>query len=269
MSTEVDAPQDEPLTTPAPVQEGRIFRICESSFILAVFAVSLVVEFGSMPQFMRDIPIQVIDANNVSYVRNLLFDQEELESTVGTATLVVVGVLVPFLLQLGMATWFTKQRRPFDRYNTFCNYFMAFAMTFLVVDVIKLYCGYLRPHFYDVCQPNDNYEVCTNDDAKEIREIRDSFPSGHAGLSLSGLGSFSLYLHRRFGVGSVTPDKANTGIHQIARLWSFLSVFPVLVALFIGTSRIHDNHHHPADVVAGFMIGGVCAYFCHHVWFVE
>lgn len=252
----------------APIEkEGRLFRICESIFVLVLLAVALVVEYAAMPQHMRSIPVQTIGD---TYLRNLLFDEEASgEEVVGTEVLVLAGVVAPFLLQLAMASFITTRRRPFDRYNTFCNYFMAFSMTFLVVDVIKLYCGYLRPFFYDVCKPNDTYEICINEDETEIREVRDSFPSGHAGLSMSGLGSFSMYLYHRYGAGSLSQDKANTWNHQIARLWSFLSILPILFALFIGVSRVHDNSHHPADVVGGFAIGGVFAYFCHHVWFLK
>ena len=28
-----------------------------------------------------------------------------------------------------------------------------------------------------------------------------------------------------------------------------------------------DDYHHPADVVGGSVVGGVTAYFCHHLYF--
>ncbi|KAL7531560.1 hypothetical protein ACHAXR_004113 [Thalassiosira sp. AJA248-18] len=258
---------------------GRLWRICELSGCLALFAVALIVEFVAMPQYIRDIPVQEIDINNQDdnvssstssiYIRNLLFNEEERDETVGTEVLAVVGLLLPFLLQLALASFCTSRRRPYDRYNTICSYFLAAAITFLIVDTLKLYCGYLRPHFYAVCIPDETLQFCTNKDDKENREIRDSFPSGHAGLSLSGLGSFSLYLHHRFGVGSVSRQKANTGVHRIARMWSFVAIFPILLALFMGASRVHDNYHHPADIVGGFAVGGVSAYFCHHLYFLD
>ena len=266
----------------------RLFRILELSCCVTLLAVALVVEFVAMPQHMRAIPVQVIsaNANNIEgnttttsleeetrfyyyYVRNLHYNKDKQEETVGTAVLALVGLVLPLLLQLAMTSFVKQWQRPFDRYNTLCSYFLAVALTFLVVDVTKLYCGTLRPHFYDICQPDETYETCTNDTDDDERGIRDSFPSGHAGLALAGLGSFSLFVHRRMGVGSVPRDKANSGDHQIARVWSFLAILPVLLALFMGVSRIHDNYHHPSDVVGGAAIGGVTAYFCHHVWFLE
>ena len=259
-----------------------LFCILEMCFCVALLVVALVVEFVAMPQHMRAIPVQIIitNANTVEgsnnteeasrfYIRNLQYNEEEKEETVGTAVLALVGLVLPFLLQLAVTSFIKKWKRPFDRYNTICSYFMAVALTFLVIDVTKLYCGYLRPNFYDVCQPDETYTTCTNTDDSDERGIRDSFPSGHAGLALAGLGSLSLFVHHRCGVGSVPLEKANIGDHQIARLWSFLAVIPVLLALFMGVSRIHDNQHHPSDVVGGAAIGGVIAYFCHHVWFLE
>ena len=32
-------------------------------------------------------------------------------------------------------------------------------------------------------------------------------------------------------------------------------MLPVLLALWIGATRVHDNKHHPADVVAGALLG--------------
>mmetsp|Transcript_28755 Transcript_28755/g.54312 ORF Transcript_28755/g.54312 Transcript_28755/m.54312 type:complete len:318 (-) Transcript_28755:1179-2132(-) len=290
-----DTDEDEPSSN----NDGRLFRCFELVGVIALFAIALVVEFVAMPQHIRAIPVQTITslqktttttaASSTSaavniHVRNLLFDEALNEATMGTVALVFVALLLPLCLQLAMTTsWCNTttsfshyRRRPFDRYNTLCSYLVAISLTFLIVDILKLYCGYLRPHFYEVCMPDDaNYEYCTNENENEVREVRLSFPSGHAGLSMSGLGSFSMYLYHRFGVGSLVSspsssrDKANTRAHRYARLWSFLAVAPVLVALFIGASRIHDNHHHPVDVVGGWAIGGVAAYFCHHVWFLD
>ena len=38
-----------------------------------------------------------------------------------------------------------------------------------------------------------------------------------------------------------------------------LCLLPAVLALWIGASRVVDNAHHPADVVAGFVIGASCA----------
>lgn len=261
----------------------RRFRIVELSGCTILLAVSLVVEFSAMPLHIRAIPVQVLDLSRADetgnattpsepaerrYIRHLQYGEEEQEETVGTLVLALVGLVFPLLIQLWM-TCRPAWNRPYDRYNTVCTYFTAVALTFLVIDITKLYCGYLRPHFYAVCDPDDRYETCTTDDDSAERGIRDSFPSGHAGLALAALGNLSLFVHHRLGVGSVPREKANSRQHQVARVWSLVAILPVLLALFLGFSRIHDDYHHPADVVGGAVIGGIIAYFCHYVWFLE
>merc|ERR1712154_517928 len=44
------------------------------------------------------------------------------------------------------------------------------------------------------------------------------------------------------------------------RLFSMLSVLPIFLGIFIAASRVHDDMHHPADVVGGSVIGIGCAY---------
>lgn len=256
------------------------FRILELGFAFGILAIALAVEYAAMPQYIRAIPVQeatIVNATSTTstlYIRNLQYNEELQNESIGTEVLILVGVILPMLLQMILAGFCQKVQQPvplMDIYNTFCSYLLAFSVTLLVVDATKLYCGYLRPHFYDICEPTEehSYQTCTNEDEKELREIRDSFPSGHAALALSGLLSLSLYLNKRLGVGILSRDKANSRSHFMARWWNFLSVLPVLVALYIGVSRIHDNYHHPADVVGGFGIGAVIAYFFHHVYFLE
>ena len=179
----------------------RLWCICELLGCLTLFATSLIVEYVSMPQNVRDIPVQEIKVGSESnsdadssasgssssvYIRNLMYNEEYGEDTIRTVGLVLLGLVLPFLLQLALPSFGPSlKRRPYDRYNTLCSYLLSISITFLIVDILKLYCGNLRPHFYAVCIPDeDTYQFCTNEDEKENREIRDSFPSGHAGLSM-------------------------------------------------------------------------------------
>jgi membrane-associated phospholipid phosphatase len=45
-----------------------------------------------------------------------------------------------------------------------------------------------------------------------------------------------------------------------------ISGLPLMLAIFIASSRVHDDMHHPADVVAGAIIGMSCAIFGHGLW---
>lgn len=163
----------------------------------------------------------------------------------------------------------------------------------LLTDVIKAYVGYLRPIFYDVCVPDDQYQTCTT--GEDSNEARQSFPSGHSSLSFCGLGLFSCYLEQRFGVSkfratsrhpsfvppSEPDDEEDDDEHHgrghdqssyhcrniaLARILSILSKSPLLLAGFVATSRIVDNHHFPADVVGGSVLGFSIALWIHNIW---
>ncbi|KAL3917837.1 MAG: hypothetical protein SGARI_007616, partial [Bacillariaceae sp.] len=70
----------------------------------------------------------------------------------------------------------------------------------MVTNSIKLYVGYLRPIFYDQCQPNEDYTACTASDNTDERQLRLSFPSGHASMAVCGMLLFSKFLEQRFGM---------------------------------------------------------------------
>jgi len=42
---------------------------------------------------------------------------------------------------------------------------------------------------------------------------------------------------------------------------------PMLVAFFIIISRVHDDLHHPADVIGGSLLGGSIATLVFNIWF--
>jgi len=257
-------------------------QIVEMSLILLVLVVALISEFVSgIPQHERPIPVQQVTTGNgiIENIVNLNYDLDVLNESIDDIVLIVVGVVIPLIVQLVMAT-VLKSCKTFqlERYNIVASCVLGFGLTLLVINSMKLYTGVLRPHFYAVCQPNEGYDECTNDSQSDLRTIRDSFPSGHAGLSMVGLANLALYLHRRCGVGkiynnNVTKNKPEQGYsfrkHQAARLWSAIALLPIFIALFIGCSRIYDDYHHPSDVVAGTAVGAVVAYACHWFYFVE
>ena len=147
-------------------------------------------------------------------------------------------------------------------------YLAAVGITLLATDAVKAYVGYLRPIFYDHCIPDEDYATCTGDEADEGRR---SFPSGHASISFCGLGLLSFYLEKRFGASKfrnvVAPVDADSKSLAMARILSVTSKTPLIVAGFIGASRLVDNMHHPADVVGGAALGLSVAYWIHNIWY--
>lgn len=145
-------------------------------------------------------------------------------------------------------------------------------MTILLTNSVKLYVGYLRPIFYDLCEPDDEYEECSSGND---RQVRLSFPSGHASTAFCGLSLLSFYLERQFGISSLRVLMHHDGRMivlghskppRLARILSIFSYSPMILAGFIAASRLVDNKHFPADVVGGSVLGFAIASFVHGLW---
>ena len=89
---------------------------------------------------------------------------------------------------------------------------------------------------------------------------RKSFPSGHSAhaFCFASLLTLSLLRHLALSVAS----RGETGW---ARFLRAAALAPGTLALFVAASRVHDNWHHPADVVAGSAIGGAVAAMAHRL----
>ena len=138
-------------------------------------------------------------------------------------------------------------------------------LTFDATEVGKYTIGRLRPHFWDVCQPQlkdgttcsdainqhryiENYYCLgTGYTTDDIRQARLSFPSGHSSLSFYALVYMSLYLQKR-----MHWRRSHLTRH-------FIQFCLIMLAWFTALSRIMDNWHHWSDVLAGSLIGVVGA----------
>jgi membrane-associated phospholipid phosphatase len=257
--------------------EGTELAVC------AVVAASIFsFTFGIGSQFVqphqRPIPYQYLE-NSGDYVLNLLNNEENGSSTVPAWQLWFICVICcPIIQSLVSNRWgFTG-----DLHKTLCVYLLALPCNDLVTWSIKVYVGYLRPIFYSQCKPNDGYEYCTNDDDWNARM---SFPSGHASWSFCGLTLIYLFLERSFGLSSIqkavltVPGTTNSNNGNgsrvvfrytkppfLYRMYSILCLAPVGLAIFIASSRVVDNKHFPADVIAGSLIGASIATFINRLW---
>jgi diacylglycerol diphosphate phosphatase/phosphatidate phosphatase len=229
----------------------------------------------------RPIPVQILQ-NSGDYVRNLTNNEPFDGETVPDIWLILLAIVAPVLIQLALSKLWG---RPGDVHATLCVYIIAFTIVLVTTDSIKRYAGYLRPIFYELCEPDDALEECTAEDAGG-NSIRMSFPSGHASTSFCGLMILAMYLHLRFGLPSVRaykmiPETTTQNNGQQPHRWtaaytkepalyraiSIISLLPLVLALFIATSRIVDNKHFPADVVAGSLLGASTAIFTFYLWY--
>ena len=235
-------------------------------FSISCFVVALVTDRSTTE---RPIPFQLL--NTGEYVRNLSFNEIFEGETVPDSLLIVLAIVIPWILQILISTVYGEKG---DRHATLCIYFVALSLTQLTTDLVKMYCGYLRPIFYTICEPDETYDACTGDTG-DSESYRRSFPSGHASTAFCGLTLLTLFIHSRFGVPCMKRkmESANQTYSDIGavilryRSISILSLAPMGVAFFIAASRVVDNKHFPADVTAGSILGAAIANFVHGLWF--
>ncbi|KAL7026435.1 hypothetical protein ACKWTF_013912 [Chironomus riparius] len=141
-----------------------------------------------------------------------------------------------------------------------------------ISDGIKLTVGKLRPHFIDHCKPvlldgttcadPQNFMKyildykCSNEDAttSSLREIRMSFPSGHANFSFVTAWFCVFYLECRL------KHKRSKVLKQCVQL------VLITTAIYISLTRITDFKHTYSDVATGVIGGSLLAYvICFHV----
>ncbi|XP_046356912.1 phospholipid phosphatase 1-like [Haliotis rufescens] len=127
-------------------------------------------------------------------------------------------------------------------------------------EITKYSVGRLRPNFIDVCRPDFTSINCsqgyitdytcttTEHGAREIRDSRLSFPSGHASFGVFCSVYAVLYMQARLKVTSSYLLKPTL---QSALL---------LLSAWCCLTRVTDNRHFPSDVIAGCVLGIVTAW---------
>ncbi|CAJ1423317.1 unnamed protein product [Effrenium voratum] len=131
---------------------------------------------------------------------------------------------------------------------------MAMACMFFTVNLTKNYVGYWRPYFYHMCGWDGKECTNTNDEARR------SFPSGHSSTSFCAMLFTSLFLLGK--VAGLRPKPMiplPLGHLDLTNLLLLLALVPTCLAFWVAASRVRENDHHPADVVAGAMIGSAWA----------
>ncbi|XP_059483730.1 putative phosphatidate phosphatase [Neocloeon triangulifer] len=140
----------------------------------------------------------------------------------------------------------------------------------ITTDIAKYHIGALRPHFFDVCEPDifcnsvkdpfeyfkfgssfvGNYYECDGGILSRIREARLSFPSGHASLSFFVSTYLIFYLQSRLREDDQTQRTLACFLFR-----PFVQGLALLAAWFTAVSRVMDNMSHWRDVIAGSLIG--------------
>ncbi|CAK1553060.1 unnamed protein product [Leptosia nina] len=214
----------------------------------------------------------------VPYERGFFWDDRSLklpfkDSTVTSAMLYSIGFTLPLVTMLiteylRLRNYQGQSRAIFDveipawiweTYRVVGIFLFGCACQQLATGIGKYSIGGLRPHFFDVCNPDVNCTLpenigryidsytCLGDNSRRLRQMRLSFPSGHASFSSYTMVFLALYLQKR------------VSWHGSKVLRHFLQFVVIMMAWYTGMSRVSDNKHHWGDVIAGFIIGAGAA----------
>ncbi|CAH8616790.1 unnamed protein product [Schistosoma intercalatum] len=134
---------------------------------------------------------------------------------------------------------------------------ISLGTTFFLTTITKYNLGRLRPHFWDICQPNvpvnctglQTTYTCQGTNSKLIADVFLSFMSGHASTASASLFFTVIYLQARLH------------LPVIPFLRPFLQYVLLSVLFYICATRVTDHYHHPTDVLAGAILGLLTSVF--------
>lgn len=172
-----------------------------------------------------------------------------------------MSVWIPLVLVVGIAWWTNAgRRRQQDSQTAACGLISAIGSSEGATQLLKLLIQRRRPNFFNLCEFNPQTLQCTAAPSRII-EANFSFPSGHSSLACCGMTYMVWFLLGKV-VSSPSLSMSSKRILAIASC-----LIPWTWAFFVGATRIIDYWHHPSDVVAGLLLGGICSTIAFHVWY--
>ncbi|KAJ7224159.1 lipid phosphate phosphatase 1 [Mycena pura] len=136
------------------------------------------------------------------------------------------------------------------------------GLTRLFTTVLKNKVGRLRPDFLARCKWDDIKKHCNGKKA-DILDGRRSFPSGHSSAVFAGMTFLSFWLAGQTAAWCFHTPLPAASLRS-SRLGRFtLTLLPLWWAMFVAVTRLEDYRHHKEDVIAGGLIGFLCAVVCY------
>lgn len=122
------------------------------------------------------IPGVILEHGNVEPVRRGFYCNDfdilypYAEDTIPYIYVLIISLLAPMLLVIKTQllvfkpekTSAQKQTAAGTAYHQLVAVALGLVLTRLVTNILKCYCGRLRPHFYDVCRPRWNSGNCSD-----------------------------------------------------------------------------------------------------------
>ncbi|XP_078723889.1 phospholipid phosphatase 3-like [Lampetra fluviatilis] len=220
------------------------------------------------------LPVIILNQPYVSpFHRGFYCDDESIQyplkgSTITHQVLYAVGVILPMASMIVgecVAVRYLKHRptsfvhSPYvvALYRALGPFLLGMAVSQSFTNVAKFAIGRPRPHFLAVCRPDPALlncsagyitdKVCTGA-PDDVIAARKSFYSGHASFAMYTLMYLALYVESRLrwrGARILRP---------------FVEFVLVLMAVYVGLSRVSDYKHHWSDVLVGLLQGAAVAF---------
>ena len=230
------------------------------------------------------------DGDGTVFIKDAEVDKPFEEETVPFFPHLVAICYVPPLFLFLLGRCFSKARG--DARAALYGFASAMATTELFNTAIKNYVGRMRPLFYQKC----GFDAATAQCADDEELLRQSFPSGHSSASMCSMLFCTLFLLGKLRLrrslvtrplaeppsssssssssssegaearNSGAPLVAVGGLHCAPAL-AAAATAPVWVAVWVACTRVHDNWHHPSDIVAGSLLGAAIASFFYSLGF--
>jgi len=214
--------------------------------------------------------------------------------TIWAVISIVIIVLVESLRSLaeqGRGNPILRSQTPWiavELYRHFGYFTLGAVSCLLFTEIAKYTIGRLRPHFLTICDPeytdalckdssSQKYErfvienemdICRgliinggNYTARQLHEARLSFLSGHSSFSFFCGTFLVVYLQSRLSnfPRSKTSWLVSCTYRTLKISRPFLQFGLIILAFWVGLTRISDYFHHPMDVVTGAVVGIIFA----------
>jgi len=242
---------------------SKVRIVCEGAVISVLFCIALSARFFG--QHQQD--IVMIDGD----LKNPEINHPEIAQTVSTIALFIsVCVSLVILLCWRFADP-NREKRLFGVVVMFREICWSGGLAWAITNCAKVYVGRPRPNFFDYCEWEDD-TGCTGDEADDAYR---SFPSGHASMAMATFGLICMHFVenvilqlRGYQVPLMRMDDSTYGwcwniflpiSTKIEQPAIIIALIPGFFAIFVICSRIRDYMHFAGDVVAGGLIGGLCA----------
>jgi phosphatidate phosphatase len=165
-------------------------------------------------------------------------------STISSAMCFVLVIVINAAVIL--PSYFLAPRYP-DHLHRFSLSSAAWAssssvlLTVAVTEILKNAVGRARPDIYSRCGHNATYKSCAAVLGSAAADEFKSWPSGHASVSMSGFLFAFLFSQKVVRAKGLWVSVAGSAL--------------IVVALYVGVTRIRDFKHHTDDVLTGFFVG--------------